>query len=126
MQGKLLNVIDAMPQNKNGVCLCGGLLGRRERGEKRSHEASMVRRREVRGALTANRWVIKTTTDETLGIEDCVGGVHCALVLCRSTHQSLVVAERNIRRSGPCALDDVNAMGMYARVVGVNVSMCIG
>jgi hypothetical protein len=44
--------------------------------------------------------VIETTTNQTLGIEDSVAGVHGSIVLGGLTDQTLLLSERNERRGG--------------------------
>jgi len=66
-------------------------------------------------------------TNQTLGIEDCVGWVHGDLVLGGITDQTLGVGEGNERRRGAVALvvgDDLNAIisvDTYTRVGGTQI-----
>jgi len=48
--------------------------------------------------------VIEAATDQTLGIEDSVGGVHGSLVLGRLTDQTLLLVEGDVRGGGEATL----------------------
>ncbi|KAF0683913.1 NAD-specific glutamate dehydrogenase [Aphis craccivora] len=49
-------------------------------------------------------FVVETTSDQTLGVEHCVHGVHRHLVLGRVADQPFGVGERHITRGGPVTL----------------------
>mmetsp|Transcript_16464 Transcript_16464/g.24184 ORF Transcript_16464/g.24184 Transcript_16464/m.24184 type:complete len:101 (-) Transcript_16464:75-377(-) len=49
-------------------------------------------------------WVIKFTSDKTLGVKNCVGGVHSDLVFCSISDQPLCVSESHIARCGTVSL----------------------
>ena len=49
-------------------------------------------------------WVIETTTNESLGVEDGVSGVHGGLVLGGISDQSLTLGESDVRRGGSVTL----------------------
>lgn len=49
-------------------------------------------------------WVIETSTNESLGVEDGVSGVHGGLVLGGISDQSLTLGESDVRRGGSVTL----------------------
>ena len=49
-------------------------------------------------------WVIETSTNESLGVEDGVSGVHGGLVLGGISDQSLTLGECDVRRGGSVTL----------------------
>jgi hypothetical protein len=57
--------------------------------------------------------VVETTTDQSLGVEDGVGGVHGRDVLGRVTDEPLLLGERDIRGGGSVTLvvgDDLDSV----------------
>jgi hypothetical protein len=66
--------------------------------------------------------VIETTTNQTLGIEDSVAGVHGSIVLGGLTDQTLLLSERNERRGGERTLlvgDDLDIATLVDSNTGV-------
>ena len=66
--------------------------------------------------------IIETTTDETLGIEDGVLGVHSSLVLGSITDKTFGIREGNVRRSSTVTLlvsNDFNTLGLPNTNTGV-------
>lgn len=49
-------------------------------------------------------WVIEASTNESLGVEDGVSGVHGGLVLGGISDQSLTLGESDVRRGGSVTL----------------------
>ena len=63
--------------------------------------------------ISLNFGVIELASNETLSIEDGVGGVHGDLVLCGVTDETLSVGEGHIRGSGTVTLiigNDLNTV----------------
>ena len=69
-----------------------------------------------------NGAVLKTTTDQTLDIEQSLSGVDGGLILGSLTNQTLIVGERNVRGSDTVTLivgDDLNAAVLVDTDTGV-------
>jgi hypothetical protein len=75
--------------------------------------------------ISLNLVVSKTPSNETLGIEDSVGGVHGRLVLGGISNQTLVAVEGDVGGGGAVSLivgDDLNAVGLPDSNAGVGGS----